>query len=615
MEYSPRFPVDTFEVPATTRSRSSNNQDSHITSHPLQQPNSRYRSRDSRPRSPSVVDSTYSRRSSLPTTSSRSSENNSYFAQHAIAYHSTNGPLTGSSGLSFTPSLLWRSDSIASRNTFRTTRSTTSSASNTSSTRSKHSSMWGTSDTDGGRRSGLRSFLSLDSAPRTSSDTSDVQHGPVSSLGNSTGIITFAQTGEAFNNVYPRGRAMSVDNASYAARLPPLSRYAVSPLRTPLSSDTIDSNDTSFTSRDDCITMDVRTLQDIPEASTGLLFDSESFDDKSPAEESPWYHTLTSPFELSNSSREQSPTASADSPATTLKTVSPILPSPATVRALGRSPSVATYKTATTVRSTIKRARRYEALARLEGKFYESPPVEDKIESFMGFDDDDSDDGDKMSDGSNGHLDILSIGLDLQSLPVPKKRESLHVAPHSAGLASISSSPQARALAVAGSPASGGISLADSPPRSQAALPTQRPKAGIRERAKDMRVQINPPMLTVLSSQPSPSTPLPSSSGTPPSTSATTISSRNASPSSLSSFTPFFDEPPRPRSGKRHNRDKVQKDKGFSNTMGSLESLFSIGVQTGDGESPKLNRFEFETWLELDGDDSGVDGKSRKSLL
>ena len=65
----------------------------------------------------------------------------------------------------------------------------------------------------------------------------------------------------------------------------------------------------------------------------------------------------------------------------------------------------------------------------------------------------------------------------------------------------------------------------------------------------------------------------------------------------------------------RHNREKAKKDKGFPTGMGSLENLFSIGVKTGDGESPKLNRFEFETWLELDGDDSGGDGVSNKSLL
>jgi len=222
MEYSPRLPVGTFDVPATTRSPPPDNQVAHTANNPFQQPNSRYRSRESRPRSPSVLDSTYSRRSSLPTISSGSSEANSYFAQHAIAYNSITGPLTGSSGLSFTPSLLWRSDSIVSRNTARST-----SSSSNASIRSKHSSMWGTSDTDGSRRSGLRSFLSLDSAPRTSSDTPDGQRGPVSSPGHSTGIITFAQVGEVFNNLHQRGHAHSVNNASSAVRREPLSLYVV----------------------------------------------------------------------------------------------------------------------------------------------------------------------------------------------------------------------------------------------------------------------------------------------------------------------------------------------------------------------------------------------------
>jgi hypothetical protein len=616
MECSPRCPVGTLDSPAATSSRPSNNQVAHITDNSFQPPSTRYRSRESRPRSPSVVDSTYARRSSLPTFSSGSSEGNSYFAHHAIAYNSINGPLTGSSGLSFTPSMLWRSDSIVSRNTTRTTRSTTSSSSNASSARSKHSSMWGTSDTDGSRRPGLRSFLSLDSAPRASSDASDRQYGPISSPDQSTSIITFAQAGEAFSNSHQRGRAVSVDDAYSVAWVPSPSQYAVPPLRTCLASDTRDRIDTSFTSRGYCITTDVRTLQDIPEASTGLLFDSESFDDKCSGGETSWYHTPTGPLKLSNSSREQPSVAPATSPAKTLKAVSPILPSPTTIRALNRSPSVATCTTTTTVRSVIKRARRNEALARLEGKFYEAPPMEDKIESFMGFDDDDSsEDGDKTEDDGNGHLDVLSIGLDLQSLPLPKKRESVFVAPHSAGLASNSSSPQARSLAIASSPGSGDVSLHDSPPLPQATLPTQRGKPRTRKSVKDMRLQIQSPRLAVLSSQPSPSTPLSSSSGTPTPTSATTISSRNASPSSLSSFTSFFDEPPRPRPGKRHNRERAKKDKGLPNAMGSLESLPSIGIQTGDGASPKLNRFAFETWLELDGDDSGVDGISKKSLL
>ena len=308
--------------------------------------------------------------------------------------------------------------------------------------------------------------------------------------------------------------------------------------------------------------------------------------------------------------------APADLPTKALKPISPILPSPATIRAHSRCPSGATYTTTTTIRSTIKRARRGEALARLEGKFYEAPPIEDKIESFMGFDDDDSsEDGDKTDDDGNGHLDILSIGLDLQSLPLPKKRESSLVAPHSTGLAPPSSSPQARSLAIESSPASGGISLQDSPLWHQMNLPPQRGKTKTREGAKDMRVQIELPRLAVLPSQLSPGTPLSSSGGTPLPTPATTTSSKNVSPSSLSSFTPFFDEPSRPRSGrKRHNRERAKKDKGFPNTMSSLESLFSLGVKTGDGESPKLNRFAFETWLELDGDDSGVDGTSKKSL-
>ena len=226
MERSPHFPVGTFDIPVTVRPRLSNNQVAHITNNPFQPPSARYRSRESGPRSPSVVvDSTYSRRSSLPTFSSGSSERDSYFAHHTIEYNSINGPPTGSSGFSFTPSLLWRSDSIVSRNTIRTTRSTTSSSSNASSARSKHSSMWGTSDT-GSRRSGLRSFLSLDSAPRSSSDTSD-RPGPVSIPDQSTGIITFAQAGEAFNNSHQRGRAMSVDNAHSVAWIPSPSQYAV----------------------------------------------------------------------------------------------------------------------------------------------------------------------------------------------------------------------------------------------------------------------------------------------------------------------------------------------------------------------------------------------------
>jgi len=389
-----------------------------------------------------------------------------------------------------------------------------------------------------------------------------------------------------------------VDSISFTVRGPPL--------RTCLASDTLDSIDTSFTSRDYCLTTDVRILQDIPEASTVLLFDSESFNDESSRGE-----TL-----LSNSSRNQPSAVPADSPENTLTTTSPILPSPATIRAHSRSPSVATYTTTTTVHSVIKRARRGEALARLEGKFYETPAMEDTIESFMGFDDDDSsEDGDKTDDDGSGHLDILSIGLDLQSLPLPKKRESFLVAPHSTSLAPTSSSPPAQSLAISSSPGSGGVSLQDSPPLPKVPLPAQPGKARTREKSKDIRVQIKPLRMAVLSSQPSPSTPLSSGSGTPTPTSATTISSRNASPSSLSSFTPFFDEAPRPRPGKRHNRDKAKKDKGFSHAMGSLESLFSIGIQTGNGESPKLNRFEFETWLDLDGDDSGVDGTSKKSLL
>jgi len=361
--------------------------------------------------------------------------------------------------------------------------------------------------------------------------------------------------------------------------------------------------------------MGVRTLQDIPEASTGLLFDSESFNDNGPAEELGWYSALTNQLKHSTSSRKQPQAPPADSPVTTLKAISPILPSPATARPHSRSPSVATYTTTTTMRSTIKRARRGEALARLEGKFYEAPPMEDKIESFMGFDDDDdSEDGDGTDNSGNGHLDILSIGLDLQSLPLPKKRESFLVASHSASLASNFGSPQAGSLASASSPGSSGISLHDSPSLPQATLSTQQPNTRTRERVKDMSVQIKSPRLAVLSSQPSPTAPLPSSSGTPPPTSATTISSRNASTSSLSSFTPIFDEPPRPRPGKR-NREKAKRDKGFPNTMGSLESLLSTGIQTGDGESPRLNRFEFETWLELDGDDSGVDGTSQKGLI
>lgn len=359
--------------------------------------------------------------------------------------------------------------------------------------------------------------------------------------------------------------------------------------------------------------MDVRTLQDVPEASTGSLFDSESFNDNCSAEESGWYRGL----ELSTSSRKQLPAASADSPVMSLKTISPILPSPATPRQGGRPPSVATCTTTTTMRSTIKRARRDEALARLEGKFYDAPPMEDnKIKSFMGFDDDDdSEDGDEADDSGSGHLDILSIGLDLQSLPLPMKRESSLAASPSASLESTSSSSQAGSLAIESSAGSSGISLHDSPSLPQATLSTQKPKTRTGEIVKNMRVQIKSPRSVVLSSQPSPGSPLPSSSGTPPPTSATTISSRNASPSSLSSFTPIFDEPPRPRPGKRHKREMVRKDKGFPNATGSLENLFSTGAQTGDSKSPRLNRFEFETWLELDGDDSGVDGTSQKSLI
>ena len=221
MECSPPFPVGTFDIPATTRSRPSNNQVAHKTNKSFQPPNARYRSRESRPRSPSVfVDSTYSHRSSLSAFSSGPSEGNSYSAQHAIALNSIHGPLTGSSGLSFTPSLLWRSDSIVSRNTTKTTRSTTSSSSNAPSIRSKHSSMWGTSDTDGSRRLGLQSFLSLDSAPRASADTSHKTHGSVSSSDQSIGIITFAQAGEAFSNPRQRSRAVSVDSAYSVARIP-----------------------------------------------------------------------------------------------------------------------------------------------------------------------------------------------------------------------------------------------------------------------------------------------------------------------------------------------------------------------------------------------------------
>jgi hypothetical protein len=226
MEYSPRFPVGTFDIPATTRSGPSNDQAAHIASSSFQQPNSRYRSRESRPRSPSVVDSTFSRRSSLPTFSSGSTEGNSYFAQHSIAYNSSNGPLTGSSGLSFTPSLLLRSDSIVSRNTFRTTGSTTSS-SNPSSARSKHSSMWGTSDTEGSGCSDLRSFLTLDSAPRTSPGTSEGLRAPVSSPDYGTGIITFAQAGEVFNDSHQRSRTVFVSNPHSVAWIPPLSPFVV----------------------------------------------------------------------------------------------------------------------------------------------------------------------------------------------------------------------------------------------------------------------------------------------------------------------------------------------------------------------------------------------------
>ena len=616
MECSPRFPLGTFDIPATTRSRPSNNQVAHITNKSFQPPNARNRNRESRPRSPSVfVDSNYSHWSSPSTLSSGSSEGNSYSAQHVMAFNSVNGPLTGSSGLSFTPSLLWKSDSIVSSNTRSATRSTTSSSSNPSSGRSKHSSMWGTSDTDGSRRPGLQSFLSLGSAPRASADTLHKPHGSVSSSDQSTGIITFAQAGEAFSNSRPRGRAVSVDSAHSVAWISSPSQYAVPPLRTRLASDSRNSNDTSFTSPDYRITAGVRTLQDIPETSTGSLFESEGFNDNSSVSEPSWYCPPTGPLKLSNSSRKQPSAVPADFPENALKTPSPIFPSPATIRALHRSPSVATCTTTTTIRSTIKRARRNEALARLEGKFYDAPPIEDKIESFMGFDDDDSsEDGNETDGGGNGHLDILSVGLDLQSLPLPKKRESFLVAPHYAGLASTSSSPHARSLAIESSPGSSGVSLPDSPLWPQVNLPLQREKAKTREKSKDMRVQTKSPRLAALSSQPSPCTPLSASGSTPPPIS-TSISSRNVSPSSLSSFTPFFDEPPRPRSGKRHNREKAKKDKGFPNGMGSLENLFSIGIKTGDGESPKLNRFEFETWLELDGDDSGVDGVSNKSLL
>jgi hypothetical protein len=360
--------------------------------------------------------------------------------------------------------------------------------------------------------------------------------------------------------------------------------------------------------------MDIHTLQDIPEASIGLVFDSEGFNDNAPTEATKWYRAPTSSLKLSKFSQKQPP---ADSPETTLKPISQTLPSTTATRAHNRSPSIATCTTTTTVRSTIKRVRRGEALARLEGKFYEAPPIEDKIESFMGFDDDEDDDedGDQTDDDGPGHLDILSIGLDLQSLPLPRKHESFLVPPHNAGLTPTPGSPQSRPLAIASSPGSGGISLHDSPPPPQATPPTQKPKGRTKERVKDIRVQIKSPRWAVVSSQPSPATPLPSSAGTPPPTSATTGSSRNASLSSLSSFTPFFDEPPRPRRGRKHTREKVKKDKGFPNAAGSLESLLSIGIQTGDGESPKLNRFEFETWLELDGDDSGVDGTSKRNLL
>ena len=615
MECSPRSPVGTFDIPAKAPSRPSNNQVAHITNKSFQPPNARYRSRESRPRSPSVfVDSTHSHRSNLSAFSSGSFEGNSYSAQHAIAFNSIHGPLTGSSDLSFTPSLLWRSDSIVSRNTTKTTRSTTSSSSNASSVRSKHSSMWGTSDTDRSRRLGLQSFLSLDSAPRVSANTSHKPHGSVSSSDRSASIITFAQAGEAFSNPRQRSRAVSVDSAHSVAWIPSPSRYVVPPLRTHLASDSCDSIDTSFTSPDYRIATGVRTLQDIPEASTGSLFESESFNDNSSVREPLWYCAPTSPLKLSNSSRKQPSAAPADFPAKPLKALSPI--PTATTHALKRSPSVATCTTTATIRSTIKRARRSEALARLEGKFYEAPPTEDKIESFMGFyDDDSSEDGNKTDSDDNRHLDILSVGLDLQSLPLPKKRQSLLVAPLSTSLTSTSSSPQARSLAIESSPGSSGISLYDSPLWPQVNLPPQRGKTETREIVEDMRVQIKSSRLAVLSSQPSPCTPMPTSGSTPPLTSATTISSRNDSPSSLSSFTPYFDGPSRPRPGKRRNREKAKKDKGFPNAMGSLENLFNIGAKTGDGESPKLNRFEFETWLELDGDDSGVDGVSKKSLL
>jgi len=235
MECSPHSPVGALDIPATGPSPPENNQVAPITnnSFQFQSPNTRYRSRDSRPRSPSVtVDSSYSHRSSLSTFSPGSSEGNSFSAHYAIAYNTINGPLTGSSGLSFTPSLLWRADSIVSRNTIRTARSTTSSSSNTSSVRSKHSSMWGTSDTEGSRRPGLRSFLSFDSTPRASADTSHKQHGSVSSSDQSTGMITFAQAGEAFSNSHQRGRAVSVDSAYTVAQIPSPSQYAVPSLHT-----------------------------------------------------------------------------------------------------------------------------------------------------------------------------------------------------------------------------------------------------------------------------------------------------------------------------------------------------------------------------------------------
>src|SRR5258708_36096896 len=99
--------------------------------------------------------------------------------------------------------------------------------------------------------------------------------------------------------------------------------------------------------------------------------------------------------------------------------------------------------------------------------------MEDKIKSFMGFDDDDdSEDGDGTDSNENEHLDVLSIGLDLQSLPLPKKRASFLIAPHSASLTSTSRSPQAGSLAIASSPGAGGSSLQECPPLPPATLST-----------------------------------------------------------------------------------------------------------------------------------------------